>query len=253
MSLSAGTISDGTWSVSIGPLPPGILSYTIMAIDTLGQGPGTPLQEQLTINMPPPPVVSTPTFTPAAPTDTDPITVQVSVTSSVGVAAVDLNYLAPGAGQWSQAPMSLSAGDVTNGTWSATIGSFPQGMLSYTVMATDTQGQWTPSWSPGQLPINMPPPTMPPPPVVSTPTFTPPAPTDVDLLTVQAGVTSAIGVGSVILSYQAPGTSQWSQAPMSLSAGDVTNGTWSVTIGPLPAGISRITSWPGITRVNRHR
>ncbi len=229
MSLSSGDVNNGTWGVTIGPLPPGVLSYTIMAMDTLGQGSGTLMPGQLTINMPLPPVVSTPTFNPAVPTAGTTFTVQAGVTSPIGVASVMLNYQ-PAYGQWSQAPMSLSTGSITNGTWSATIGPLPSGILSYTIMAVDSLGQGPSIPTPGQLKINMPSP-----PVVSTPAFTPAAPTAGTTFTVQAGVTSPIGIMSVMLNYQ-PAYGQWSQAPMSLSAGTITNGTWSATIGPLPPG-----------------
>ncbi len=228
MTLNAGDVTNGSWSVTIGPLPAGLLSYYVVATDIQNQS--TQSTGQLPINMPAPPGVSQPTFTPTAPTDVDPLTVQVSMTSPIGVGSVMFIYRMPGSSQWSNAPMSLNAGDVTNGSWSVTIGPLPAGLLSYDVVAGDNQNQSTQST--GQLTINMPAP-----PGVSQPTFTPTAPTDVDPLTVQTSVTSAIGVGSVMFIYRMPGSSQWSNAPMTLNAGDVTNGSWSVTLGTLPAGL----------------
>ena len=98
-------------------------------------------------------LISPPTFTPAAPTNMDRITVQVKVTSSLGVASVVFNYQALGSGgQWLQAAMSLSAGNITDGIWSVTIGPFPAGTLSYYVLAMNEQQQ--PTGTPtGQLTI----------------------------------------------------------------------------------------------------
>lgn len=81
---------------------------------------------------------------------------------------------------------------------------------------------------------------MPPAPVVSTPTFTPASPTAGATFTLQAGVTSTLGVMSVEFEYQAS-YGQWSEVPMALIAGDPTDGTWSVSIGPLPPGILSYT------------
>ena len=121
-----------------------------MAMDNQGQS--TLSTGQLTINTDLP-VASTPTFAPATPTNADAIAVQVNVTSDIGITSVMLDYQAPGGGgQWSQAPMTLNSGSVTNGSWSVTIGPFSPGTLSYYVLATDSYGQ--PAYTPtGQLTI----------------------------------------------------------------------------------------------------
>jgi len=254
--LTSGTNEDGIWSISC-TVPTEVLNgnYTVVpfAEDVGGNwtntngGPATSVQGSFVVtgglgNAPPPSVLSINTSA-ATVSPGDTLVVSADVTSPVGVKAIELqSQLVGSSGVWAfcDSYASLSSGTAEDGTWSITC-PVPAEVLSgtYTIVpfAEDVLGQWTntnggPATSVrGSFSVtggltNIAPPT-----VVSVETSSSTV-SPGDSFTVNAEVTSPVGVSAVELQSQpaaSPGSTSFCDSYADLTSGSNTNGVWSIT------------------------
>ena len=222
--------SGSTWTATIGPFADtSVIDYYITAVDSSSNANvGTNnnsgsyynfIVSNIDLNNP---IISSISYEPSSPNDTDPITITCSVTDDTGVASVTLHYRIEG-GSWQTVAMSYVSGS----TWSTTIGAFSvDDLIEYYITAIDSSPNSNDGINNnGGLYYNFiigddnaP--------VISGVDRVPITATHVDTITITCSVTDDTGIASVALHYRIDGGS-WQTVAMSYVSGT----TWSGTIG----------------------